>query len=75
MAEWRDGGGALRWKDWVVASITMNIAWLAMFIRRRYFGGSSRSDGNNGGGGEVTTVEPSKGKPSVTSDSIVNLDQ
>lgn len=55
----------------VVASVAMNLAWIALYIRRRYFGGGSRSD-NNGG---VTTVEPSKGKPPVTEDSIVNLDQ
>ncbi|XP_066363523.1 tryptophan aminotransferase-related protein 1-like [Miscanthus floridulus] len=54
----------------VVASVAMNLAWIAMYIRRRYFGGGSRSD-NNGG---VTRVEPSKGKPPVTEDSIVNLD-
>ncbi|CAD6272704.1 unnamed protein product [Miscanthus lutarioriparius] len=58
----------------VVASIAMNLAWLAMFIHRRYFSGGGRSDGSNGGGREVTTVELSKGKPPVTSDSIVNLD-
>jgi len=35
----------------------------------------SRSDGRNSSGGEVTMVEPSKGKPPITPDSIVNLDQ
>lgn len=60
----------------VVVFVAMNLAWLVMFIRRRYFGGGgSRSDGNNGGSGEVTTVDPSKGKLPVTSDSIINLDQ
>lgn len=50
----------------VVASVAMNLAWLATYIRRRYFGG---------GAGAITTVEPSSGKPPVTADSIVNLDQ
>jgi L-tryptophan--pyruvate aminotransferase len=53
----------------------MNLTWLAMFIRRCRFGGGSRSDGNNGGSGEVITVEPSKGKLPVTSNSIINLNQ
>jgi hypothetical protein len=55
----------------VMASVTMNLACLTMFICRCYID----DGGNNGGGREVTTVEPSKGKPPVTSDSIVNLDQ
>jgi L-tryptophan--pyruvate aminotransferase len=59
----------------VVASVVVNLAWFAMLIFWHYFGGNSRSDGNNGGGGEVTMVEPSKGNPPVTSDSIVNLHQ
>ncbi|OEL38619.1 Tryptophan aminotransferase-related protein 2 [Dichanthelium oligosanthes] len=55
-----------------MASVAMNLAFLAMYIHRRYFGGG-RSD-NNGSGKEITTVEPSKGKPPVTADSVVNLD-
>jgi L-tryptophan---pyruvate aminotransferase len=55
----------------ILATVAVNLAWIATYIRRRYFGGGNRSD-NNGGGGEV---EPSRGKPPVTSDSIVNLDQ
>jgi L-tryptophan---pyruvate aminotransferase len=45
----------------VVASVAMNLAWLAMYIRQRY--------------GEITTVEASRGKPPVTQDSVVILDQ
>ncbi|PWZ33434.1 Tryptophan aminotransferase-related protein 2 [Zea mays] len=44
----------------VVASVAMNLAWLAMYIRQRY--------------GEITTVEASRGKPPVTQDSVVILD-
>jgi L-tryptophan--pyruvate aminotransferase len=51
------------------ASVAVNLALLVMYIRRRYFGGGGgRSD-------EDTTVEPSQGKPPVTTDSVVNLDQ
>jgi L-tryptophan--pyruvate aminotransferase len=78
MVAWESGGMAtLHYarRIGVVVFIAMNLAWLAMFIHRRHFGGGSRSDGNNSGNREVTTVEPSKGKLLVTSDSIVNLDQ
>ncbi|WVZ96720.1 hypothetical protein U9M48_042321 [Paspalum notatum var. saurae] len=53
----------------VVASVAMNLAWLAMYIRRRYFT-ARRSDG----GAEADVVEAGKGKPPVTPDSVVNLD-
>jgi L-tryptophan--pyruvate aminotransferase len=53
----------------VAASVVMNLAFLALYIHRHYF------SGGGGGGKEITTVEPSKGKPLVTPDSIVNLDQ
>nr|AMD16119.1 tryptophan aminotransferase [Zea mays] len=43
----------------ILATVAVNLAWIATYIRRRYFGGGNRSD-NNGGGGEV---EPSRGKP------------
>ncbi|XP_062232485.1 tryptophan aminotransferase-related protein 1-like [Phragmites australis] len=56
----------------VVASVALNLAALALYIRRRFFGGSGSGDG--GGGREIATVEPSKGKPLVTPDSVVNLD-
>jgi hypothetical protein len=59
----------------VMASITMNSVWLAMFIHRRNVGGSSRSDNNNGSDGEVTMMDLSKVKLPFTSDSIANLDQ
>jgi L-tryptophan--pyruvate aminotransferase len=60
----------------VVGSVVVNLAWLAMFICPHYFGGNSRSDGNSGGGGgEIIMVEPSKGNPPVTLDSIINLHQ
>ncbi|KAG0517154.1 hypothetical protein BDA96_09G063800 [Sorghum bicolor] len=58
----------------VMASITMNSVWLAMFIHRRNVGGSSRSDNNNGSDGEVTMMDLSKVKLPFTSDSIANLD-
>jgi hypothetical protein len=49
----------------VAASVVTNLAFLALYILRRYFSG--------GGGKEITMVEPSKGKPPVTPDSVVNL--
>jgi L-tryptophan---pyruvate aminotransferase len=58
----------------VVASVAANLVTLAWIIRRRYFGGGSGS-GDGGEGKEVATVEASKGKPPVTPDSVVNLDQ
>ena len=77
MATCRESGGlvAVRCagRIGVVASVAMNLAWIAMYIRRRYFGAGGGGSDNNGRG--VTTVEPSKGKPPVTEDSIVNLDQ
>ena len=50
----------------VVASVAVNLALLAMYIRRRYFGWGRSSD---------REIVPSKGKPPVTPDSVVNLDQ
>ncbi|KAL6608289.1 hypothetical protein ACP70R_041352 [Stipagrostis hirtigluma subsp. patula] len=52
----------------VVASVALNLAALALYIRRRYFGGGS------GDGKDAGAVAPSRGKPPVTADSIVNLD-
>ncbi|KAK8456954.1 hypothetical protein SEVIR_3G100800v4 [Setaria viridis] len=68
MAARETGGMAVRCagRIGVAASVAVNLALLVMYIRRRYFGGS-RS-------GEENTVEPSKGKPPVTPDSVVNLD-
>ncbi|CAO2205652.1 unnamed protein product [Urochloa humidicola] len=58
----------------VAASVAMNLAFLAMYIHRHYFG-RCRSDNGRGSGKEISAVEPSKGKPPVTQDSVVNLDQ
>ncbi|XP_072150816.1 tryptophan aminotransferase-related protein 1-like [Setaria viridis] len=76
VARERSGGMAVRCarRIGVAASVAANLAFLAMYIHRRYFGGG-RSDGGGGSGKEITTVEPSKGKPPVTPDSVVNLDQ
>ncbi|KAF8726004.1 hypothetical protein HU200_020585 [Digitaria exilis] len=66
----REGSSSAAGKIAVVASVAVNLAWLATYIHRRYFGGNNgRSDG-----GEIATVEPSKGKPPVTEHSVVNLD-
>ncbi|TVU17288.1 hypothetical protein EJB05_33308, partial [Eragrostis curvula] len=79
MAANKEGGGmaaAVRCAGrlGVVASVAANLVALAWFIRRRYFGG----DGSGGDGEkEITaaaTVEASKGKPPVTTESVVNLD-
>jgi L-tryptophan---pyruvate aminotransferase len=60
----------------VVASVAANLVTLAWIIRRRYFGGGGSGSGDGGDGNEeVATVEASKGKPPVTPDSVVNLDQ
>jgi L-tryptophan--pyruvate aminotransferase len=53
----------------VAASVAANLAFLALYIHLHYF------RGGGGGGKEITTVEPSKGKPPITLDSVVNLDQ
>ncbi|KAL6897802.1 hypothetical protein ACP4OV_006761 [Aristida adscensionis] len=68
----REGGGGMAaarcaGRIGVVASVALNLAALALYIRRRYFGGGS-------GEHDAGAVAPSRGKPPVTADSIVNLD-
>ncbi|KAF0925893.1 hypothetical protein E2562_018697 [Oryza meyeriana var. granulata] len=54
----------------VVASVAINLAALALYLRRRYFG----DDAGGGRKGEEAAVAPSSGKPPVTPDSVINLD-
>lgn len=78
MAADKEGGAAMAavrcaGRLGVVASVAANLVALAWLIRRRYFGGGSGGSGD--GKEEITAVESSKGKPPVTPDSVVNLDQ
>jgi L-tryptophan--pyruvate aminotransferase len=58
----------------MVASVAANIVALAWFIRQRYFSGGNGGSGDDDAN-EINTVQGSKGKPPVTPDSVVNLDQ
>jgi L-tryptophan--pyruvate aminotransferase len=74
----KDGGGggggmaAQAGRLGVVASVAFNLAALAFYLRRRYFGGDDAAAVRKKAEAEVA---PSSGKPPVTKDSIINLDQ
>ncbi|KAG8067306.1 hypothetical protein GUJ93_ZPchr0005g15490 [Zizania palustris] len=75
MGDGKGSGGmaAQAGKLGVVASVAINLAALALYLRRRY------SDDGVGGGrkreeGDEMAVAPSSGKPPVSPDSVINLD-
>ncbi|KAG8084929.1 hypothetical protein GUJ93_ZPchr0010g10132 [Zizania palustris] len=72
----RESGGmaAQAGKLGVVASVAINLAALAVYLRRRYSGDDVAGGRKREEEGEELAVAPSSGKPPVTPDSVINLD-
>ena len=69
----RDNVVAIAGRIGVVASVALNLAALAFYLRGRIFGTGEKEAGKKVK--KAAAVAPSSGKPPVSADSTINLDQ